>query len=69
MNRKIEKRANEILKSMKATCDCGGDPNYPGWHEERCSTESAWDRAMGMAEDQIAEEEEVMALEIRRSKP
>lgn len=51
----VKSRTMEILKSMRAGCDCGGDPRSPGWHHEGCASEVAWDRAWDRATDEIGE--------------
>lgn len=49
----VTKRAWEIVKTMKASCDRGGC-NFHSGHEY-CSMDAAWDSAYQQAEDEAFE--------------
>jgi len=46
---KIQSRAMEIFKGMKAVCEWGGCQNHG---QEFCNKDAAWDAAVRQAEDE-----------------
>jgi hypothetical protein len=52
----VHRRALHHINKWNPKCDCGSDPNNPHWHEPRCRLEAAWDRAVEIARDELADE-------------